>query len=90
LSQEEVKQESPWRRFFKGLWMTIAVFGRVFRILLLVVLVLGVLVGITYTMQLDEVVKDQFEGRRWELPARVFARPLEMFEGQQLLSLIHI
>lgn len=86
MSQEEVKQESPWRRFFKGLWMTIAVFGRVFRILLLVVLVLGVLVGITYTMQLDEVVKDQFEGRRWELPARVFARPLEMFEGQQLFA----
>lgn len=86
MSQEEVQQEPFWKRFFKGLWVTLAVFGRVFRILLLVVLVLGVLVGITYTMQLDEVVRDQFEGKRWELPARVFARPLDMFQGQQLFA----
>lgn len=74
------------RRFFKGLWFTLALFGRVFRILLLVVLVLGLLAGIAYTMQLDEKVREQFEGRRWELPARVFARPLDMYEGQQLFA----
>ncbi|EIJ36584.1 penicillin-binding protein 1B [Thiothrix nivea] len=83
---QEVKQESSVRRFFKGLWFTLALFGRVFRILLLVVLVLGLLAGIAYTMQLDEKVREQFEGRRWELPARVFARPLDMYEGQQLFA----
>ncbi len=83
---QEVKQESSARRFFKGLWVTFALFGRVFRILLLVALVLGLLLGIVYTLDLDEKVRDQFEGRRWELPARVFARPLDMYEGQQLYA----
>ncbi len=83
---QEVKQESALRRFFGGLWFMSSLFGRVFRILLLVVLVLGLLVAIVYTMQLDEKVRDQFEGRRWELPARVFARPLDMYEGQQLFA----
>lgn len=60
--------------------------GRILRILLLVALVLGLLFGITYVLQLDEKVRNQFEGKRWELPARVFARPLELFEGQQLYA----
>ncbi|WP_020395939.1 penicillin-binding protein 1B [Thiolinea disciformis] len=61
-----------------------AVFGRVFRILLIVGLVLGVLAGTVYAMQLDEQVQAQFKSKRWALPARVFARPLELFQGQQL------
>lgn len=73
-------------RFFKGLSFTFALFGRVFRILLLVALVLGLLLGIVYTLELDQKVREQFEGRRWELPARVFARPLDMYEGQQLFA----
>ncbi len=89
MSQEagqETQQESFFTRFFKGLWFVLALFGRVFRILFLVVLVLGLLVGLVYTMQLDEKVRAQFEGRRWELPARVFARPLDMYEGQQVFA----
>lgn len=89
MSQEtgqETQQEALWLRFFKGVWFILALFGRVFRILFLVALVLGLLVGIVYTMQLDEKVRTQFEGRRWELPARVFARPLDMYEGQQLYA----
>ena len=61
-----------------------AVFGRIFRILLIVGLVLGVLAGTVYAMQLDEQVQAQFKSKRWALPARVFARPLELFQGQQL------
>lgn len=63
-----------------------AVFGRVFRVLLIVGLVLGVLGGIVYAMQLDEQVRAQFEGKRWALPARVFARPLEIYKGQQVYA----
>lgn len=63
-----------------------ALFGRVFRIVLIVGLVLGVLALVVYSMQLDEIVRKQFEGRRWALPARVFARPLELFNGQQLYA----
>ncbi|MGB1255041.1 MAG: penicillin-binding protein 1B [Thiolinea sp.] len=60
--------------------------GRVFRILLIVVLVLGMLAGIVYSMQLDEQVRAQFEGKRWALPARVFARPLDLYAGQQVYA----
>jgi len=37
-----------------------------------------------YVLQQDDLVRSQFEGKRWALPARVFARPLELYEGQNL------
>jgi len=37
-----------------------------------------------YTLYLDGKVRDQFEGRRFALPARVYARPLELFAGARL------
>lgn len=40
-----------------------------------------ILVGI-----LDRRVTHQFEGRRWTLPARVYAQPLELYVGQSLSS----
>ncbi|MCZ6829933.1 MAG: penicillin-binding protein 1B [Gammaproteobacteria bacterium] len=33
---------------------------------------------------MDALVSTTFEGRKWEIPARVFARPLELFPGRQL------
>lgn len=30
---------------------------------------------------LDVRVRSEFEGKRWELPAKVFARPLELYQG---------
>jgi penicillin-binding protein 1B len=39
-----------------------------------------------YVVYLDTVVKTKFEGKRWSLPARVYARPLEIYPGS-LLSL---
>ncbi|WP_366511897.1 penicillin-binding protein 1B [uncultured Amphritea sp.] len=38
-------------------------------------------VGLVY---LDAQVRAKFEGKRWALPAKVYARPLELFPGQQL------
>lgn len=37
-----------------------------------------------FTLYLDHVVRTEFEGRRWALPARVYARPLEIFPGEKL------
>ncbi|HEY0633919.1 MAG TPA: penicillin-binding protein 1B [Gammaproteobacteria bacterium] len=37
-----------------------------------------------YALYLDTKVRDQFEGRRFALPARVYARPLELFAGARL------
>lgn len=48
-----------------------------FFLLLLLALVL-------YGVYLDYIVRQQFEGKRFELPARVYARPLELFVGMAL------
>jgi penicillin-binding protein 1B len=34
---------------------------------------------------LDATVRHKFEGKRWDLPGQVFARPLELYVGKQLL-----
>jgi penicillin-binding protein 1B len=37
-----------------------------------------------YLVYLDIIVREQFEGKRWALPARVYARPLELYAGRRL------
>jgi penicillin-binding protein 1B len=37
-----------------------------------------------YIAYLDFQVRQQFDGKRWSLPARVYARPLELYEGLPL------
>ncbi|MGB5305866.1 MAG: penicillin-binding protein 1B [Gammaproteobacteria bacterium] len=39
-----------------------------------------------YVVFLDYQVRHQFTGKRWSLPARVYARPLELYAGQQLTA----
>jgi penicillin-binding protein 1B len=40
-----------------------------------------VIVMVLYVFSLDFEIRQRFEGRRWALPARVFARPLEIYPG---------
>ena len=40
---------------------------------LLLIVVAG-LAGVFYAIHLDGTVREKFEGKRWALPARVFAR----------------
>lgn len=37
-----------------------------------------------YILRLDKQITSRFEGRRWELPARIYARPLELYVGKKL------
>jgi penicillin-binding protein 1B len=37
-----------------------------------------------WVIKLDRQITSQFEGRRWTLPARVYAQPLELYAGQLL------
>ncbi len=37
-----------------------------------------------YVVYLDDTVRSQFEGKRWALPARVYARPLELYPDSRL------
>ncbi|MEW6353834.1 MAG: penicillin-binding protein 1B [Pseudomonadota bacterium] len=46
--------------------------------------VLGLFIIAGYVAYLDHTVRTQFEGKRWALPARVYARPLELFAGAPL------
>jgi penicillin-binding protein 1B len=60
--------------------------GKLRRLLIPALAVLGVAVvslGI-YCLYLDRKVTHQFEGRRWTLPAQVFAAPLELYTGLEL------
>ncbi len=70
--------------FFRGVLGVIRGFWRVTRIIILIGIVVGSLLTAAYVLQQDELVRSQFEGKRWALPARVFARPLEIYEGQSL------
>ncbi len=40
--------------------------------------------GYVYYKKFDNLVQTRFQGRLWELPARVYARPMEIYEGMQL------
>lgn len=63
------KKQGFWRRW-SGLMIKLGLVGLV------------VLAGLT--MYLDAVVQEKFSGKRWAVPAKVFARPLELYVGQQL------
>ncbi len=44
----------------------------------------GIVILAVLMAYLDAKVRDKFEGKRWALPAKVFARPLEMYPGLAL------
>ena len=45
---------------------------------------LSILALIFYTLYLDNVIRQKFDGKRWSLPAVVYARPLELYAGLKL------
>lgn len=48
--------------------------------LLFSILVISAFVAFSiYLIRLDNIVRDKFEGQRWDIPAKVFARPMEVY-----------
>ncbi len=47
-------------------------------------LLVFLVIGLAYLAYLDVRIISKFEGRIWQLPARVYARPLELYEGMNL------
>jgi len=41
----------------------------------------GLVLSVAWVIYLDIVIRVQFEGKRWALPAQVFGRPLELYAG---------
>lgn len=44
----------------------------------------GLVLLAVFAVYLDAVVQEKFSGKRWTVPAKVYARPLELFVGQKL------
>lgn len=40
--------------------------------------------AVGYLAYVDHTVRQQFEGKRWSLPARVYASPVELFAGHEM------
>ncbi len=51
---------------------------------LIYLLVFGTFVFATYMGYLDYTVRQQFAGKRWSIPARVYASPVELYAGLEL------
>ena len=56
--------------------------AKVFRLLLL----LFVIAFSVYLFVLDQKITQRFEGRIWQLPAHIYARPLELYRGKAISS----
>ncbi|MDH5325631.1 MAG: penicillin-binding protein 1B [Gammaproteobacteria bacterium] len=46
---------------------------------ILILFGLSFVVGVMYVAYLDFQIRTQFEGKRWAIPAKVYARPLELY-----------
>src|SRR5262245_804937 len=51
-----------------------------------VVLAALLIVALMYVLSLDRIVTSKFEGRRWTLPAQVYAEPLELYVGETIVA----
>lgn len=47
---------------------------------------IAILAAIVWVGYLDFEVRSKFDGRKWALPARVYAQPLELYVGKRLLA----
>lgn len=58
--------------------------GRPLRRFFLFLILFLIAAGGAYTYWLNRLIVNEFEGKRWAIPARVFARPLELYPGEHL------
>src|SRR5690625_2610675 len=72
------------RRVSKTSPKTAGKWRRRFRWALVLSLLFSLPVAVVYGLWLDYRVTSEFEGKRWALPARVYARPLELYQGMRL------
>ena len=55
--------------------------GLVLSSILLIIVVAGMVLLTLYLIKLDRTITQKFEGKRWDIPAKVYSQPLELYEG---------
>ena len=68
---------------FRNLWRRLSRYGTFWRYLRYAALAVALLAA-GFTLYLDFRVRSEFEGRRFALPARIYARPLELHVGLRI------
>lgn len=79
-SNSQTKNQESWgrrlRRWFFRLLVKSLLWG----------FLVAILLGSGYLYYLDRNISKTFEGRRWSVPAQVYAQPLELFPGKRLTN----
>lgn len=60
--------------------------GSVIGFFLLIIIIVGMLMLAMYLIKQDRVITAKFEGKRWNLPAKVYSQPLELYQGAALTN----
>lgn len=58
--------------------------GGVFGFLFVVMLIIAMVAFAVYAFSLNQVITTKFENRRWDIPARVYSRPLPLQAGEPI------
>lgn len=61
-------------------------FARFIKKIIVICVIFGTLFLSLYTFYLNTIIKDKFEGRRWSIPAKVYARALEVYPGLKITA----
>jgi penicillin-binding protein 1B len=59
-----------------------------FPLIFCIVVIAGFLAFSAYVIHIDSVIRKKFEGQRWDIPAKVYARPLEIYNRGLWMNLI--
>lgn len=60
--------------------------GSVLGFVLLIIIIVGMLMLAMYLIKQDRIITAKFEGKRWNLPAKVYSQPLELYQGATLTT----
>lgn len=80
--RKQIKKKSSRKSNLRKSRSRRSVFSYGYLILQFSVIIL--LCSIAYIVWLDHRITSEFEGKRWSLPARVYARPLELYAGASI------
>ncbi|MCK5697734.1 MAG: penicillin-binding protein 1B [Gammaproteobacteria bacterium] len=83
VGKKQHKRKKPAKKKIakKTLWIR---FKRFMTKIIFILILFGVLFLGFYSVYLSSIIKDKFEGRRWSIPAKVYARTLEIYPGLKI------